>query len=91
MGCGTCPKKKPKLNSAPQGITPELLQQLQSHVQQRVKIKDRLGQTTLGTCLEVWVDDEQEGTLLEYGNVAVRTLTGVSLVGFNIIESIETV
>lgn len=89
MGCGSCPKKQLKLNSQPQGISRDLLVEMQSYVEHTVAVRDRIGLTTVGKCLEIWVDDQEQGELIETGNIAIETPKGLSMIGLNIVESIE--
>lgn len=90
MGCGGgCPKKQIKLRTHPQGISRVLVEEMQNYVDHKVLVRDRIGNATLGTCLDVWIDDDQTGEVIESGNIAIETKTGISMIGLNIVESIE--
>ncbi len=88
MGCGSCPKKRLTLRSKPKGISKELLEQLQAYVNHRVAVRDRTGTLTRGRCMDLLVEESQ-GDLVEFGNIAVETPRGLSLIGLNIVESVE--
>ena len=88
MGCGSCPKKQLKMRTQPEPISRELLLEMQSYIDHQVAVKDRIGITTVGTCVDVWVDDDQTGPMVEHGNIAVETFTGITMIGLNAVDSI---
>ena len=89
MGCGGCVKKKVFLKAKPEGIKPELVKIIIEYQHQKVKVLDLTGQQTIGKLRGVEISHIDEATSLEDGCVAVDTLLGTSIIGFNIIESIE--
>ena|SRR6185503_20769528 len=91
MGCGSCPKKQMKLNSEPQPMSEQQVQELQAYLTHRILVKDRTGMKITGRCVEIWIDDDQPKDAVEFGSIAIDTIGGLALVGLNMIDSIELI
>lgn len=89
MGCGTCPKKQLKLKSDPSGISRTQLEEIRGYLSHRIAIKDRTGITTRGTCIDVWVDEDENSETVTLGNIAVETNIGLNMIGLDMIETIQ--
>ena len=99
-GCASCLKRKlvvasqpadKQLESAPQAISKHVVAELKKYVAHNIGVRDRMGKYTSGLCVDVWVDEEEEGfEHISIGNVALQTKQGaLNLIGFNIIEDID--
>ena len=91
MGCSSCPKRKLELQSLPEGFPKVQVLQLQEYLHHVIRVTDRTGAKTQGRCVHVWIDDEETGDTIEIGNIAIETPLGTTMIGLNILESVELI